>query len=386
VRVETNRVQGFVNGHAVLEVQDDAWRGGSAGLAKFRDTQAEFKDFIIGTNVPAVAKAATSPAQLAALTSRLQQVEKESDARVMEGLKDDAVAGRSVLLSRADELERQARRMRSIASDLHTRAVESALLQSLEGPEERIDLFHCALLVSWLDNPALDRDAYRAELAQLTRELQTTAGASSSETGKVAALTQFLFTDQGFHGSRTDYYNRANSYINEVLDDREGLPITLSILFLELARQIGVTNVAGAPVPTHFMVRFTPAAGEERFIDVFNGGRILTRSDAVELVGDNVDRVGDADFRAATKREIVTRMLHNLSGVAERDGAGRDALRYLDLIVALNPDSAPDRLARARLRIQNGEAVGAKADLRWVLEKKPAGIDLDRLEDLFRSL
>jgi regulator of sirC expression with transglutaminase-like and TPR domain len=388
VRVETNRIRGYVNGELVLESTDDAWRGGAVGLAKFRDTKAEFKEFYVGTNAPSVPRTMPSTEEIAAFARKLHQTENDSDAAMMEKMKADAAAGRSALLERAAQLDREAQRMRRVASELHAKSVEAALVSALEGRDENIDLFHAALLVSRLDNPELDIEAYRGELAQLVRELQTSLQGSSSvsDTGKVAALTKFLLTDQGFHGSRTDYYNRANSYINEVMDYREGLPITLSVLFLEMARKIGLTNVTGVPIPTHFMVGLSLGKGGDRFIDVFNGGRLITRSDAVELVADNVERIGDDDFRAATKREIITRMLHNLFGIAQRQGSLSDAIRYLDVIIALNPNSAPDRLSRARLQLQRGDAAAAKADLNWVLDRKPEGVDLERLADLLRTL
>jgi serine protease Do len=174
--------------------------------------------------------------------------------------------------------------------------------------------------------------------------------------------------------------------MNEVMDDREGLPITLSVLWLELARQIGLTNVAGAPLPTRFMVRFTPRGGGERIIDVFDGGKVLTRSEAVELVADNVERIDESMFGPAKKRDIITRMLNNLLGIAQREGSSGDALRYLDAMLAINPDSVPDRLQRARVQMQRGENAAAKEDLRWLIERDPPGIDTDRLAELLRSL
>jgi serine protease Do len=247
-------------------------------------------------------------------------------------------------------------------------------------------LFHAALLVAQLDNPGLEVDAYRAELAAWAEELRAHLSDNTHATTRLAAVTKLLFTDYGFHGSRTDYYNRANSYMHSVIDDREGLPITLAVLFLELSRAVGLTNVVGVPLPTRFMVAFRPEHGAERLIDVFDGGKVLSRSDAVELVAENVDSIGEDDFRAATKREIVTRMLRNLLGIAQRDGTSRDALRYLDAIVALNPNSAADRLARARLNMQRGENAAAKPDLQWLLENEPPGVDTDRLRELLQSL
>jgi len=355
VRVETNRILGFVNGERVMESSDDVLRAGKVGLAKFRDTKAQFKDFYVGTNAT-VGIAQTSP--------------------------DD----RNELLARAAQLENEAMELRRAASAAHAHATQSALIKALQGQEEKVDLFHAALLVAKLDNPEVDVAAYRAELRRMADELNATMANAASDTAKVATLTKFLFTDNGFHGSRTDYYNRANSYINEVMDDREGLPLTLAVLYLELARQIGLTNVVGVPVPTHFMVGFRPAGGREQLIDVFNGGKLLTRSEAVEMVAESVDAIGEGAFQPAKKREIITRMLRNLLGVAQRGGTASETLRYLDVIVALNPDSAPDRLNRARVQMQRGDGAAAKVDLQWLIEHEPPGVDLERLGELYRSL
>jgi regulator of sirC expression with transglutaminase-like and TPR domain len=356
VRVETNRILGFVNGEHVMESGDGMLRSGKVGLAKFRDTKAQFKDFYVGTN------AATGIAQLSPGGERTE------------------------LLTRAARLEKEAGELRRAASASHARTTESALMKALQGPEEKIDLFHAALLVAKLDNPEVDVGAYRAELKRMADELNAMLAKGASDTTKVAALTKFLFTDNGFHGSRSDYYNRANSYINEVMDDREGLPITLAVLYLELARHIGLTNVVGVPVPTHFMVGFRPAGGSDQLIDVFNNGKLLTRSEAVEIVAENVDAIDDDTFKPAKKREIVTRMLRNLLGIAQRSGSASDAVRYLDAIVALNSDSAPDRLNRARLQMQRGDSAAAKVDLQWLIEHEPPGIDMERLGELYRSL
>jgi serine protease Do len=376
VRVETNRITGWVNGELVLESADDAWRKGKVGLAKFRDTRAEFKNFQVGTNL-----AVSSPVSAIA---KLENTPTRTDQQLLAEMKTDGAAGRAAFLERARELDKEAVRLRRLASTVHARTVEAQLVKALEGAEDKIDLFHAALLVAKLDQPELDVAVYRAEFARLAQELKRQVP-NATETNKIATLSKFLFTDQGFHGNRTDFYNRANSYMNEVLDDREGLPITLSVLWLELARQLGVTNVAGVPLPTRFMVRFTPREGVEQIIDVFDGGKVLTRGDAVELVADNVDRIGERDFAPAKKRDIIARMLNNLLGIAQREDSA-DALRYLDAILALKPDSIPDRLQRARALMQRGDNAAAKEDLRWLLDHQPDGVDLERLGELYRSL
>jgi len=384
VRVETNRILGYVNGELVMESNDAERRNGKVGLAKFRDTKAQFKNFYVGTNAPSIATPVVSPELTAVISSALSS--GKSDAEVVASLKSGGEAAHAAVLERARQLDKEAQQMRRIASEMYARTIETALTAVLKEPEEKIDLFHAALLVAKLDNPELDMEAYRAEMARLADELRREVTEKASDTGKVAALAKFLFIDHGFHGSRMDFYNRANSYINEVMDDREGLPITLAVVYLELARQIGLTNVAGIPLPTRFMVRFEPRDGLEQIIDVFDGGKGLTRSEAVELVAENVNAIGEKDFQPARKHEIVTRMLHNLLGIAQREGNAGDALRYLNMIVALNPESAPDRLNRARVQMRAGNNAAAKVDLRWLLDHEPAGIDLERLAELYGTL
>jgi serine protease Do len=138
------------------------------------------------------------------------------------------------------------------------------------------------------------------------------------------ALTKHLFVDHGFHGSRTDYYNRANSYINEVMDDREGLPISLSVVFLELARRAGLKDVAGVPLPGHFMVRH-----KDQLIDVFDNGKLISRAEAEELIG---MPLLDRYLEPASKRDIILRMVRNLQNA----GSPAEAARYEDLIAALS--------------------------------------------------
>ena len=94
----------------------------------------------------------------------------------------------------------------------------------------------------------------------------------------------------------------------------------------------------------------------------------------------------DEDLRAASKNEIIRRVLRNLSGIAQNTESGLDSLRYVDVIVALSSENAVERLDRAVLRIRNGDTPGAKEDLLWILEKEPNGFDLERISELYHSL
>jgi len=367
VRVEAEKLLCYVNGELVAESDDEALKSGQVGLAKFRDTRAEFKGFQMGTNVSSIASA-PGPEHL---------VQPETQ---------DATSP-AALRQRARELEQEAARLRRQATSLHQQSVLAELSRTLEGPEEKIDLFKAALLVSRLDNAELEIEPYRQQVADMAREISARLPANADDAAKLVALRDYLFAENGFHGSRSDYYNRANSYLDRVLDDREGLPITLSILFMELAQRIGLSGVSGLPLPGHFMVAFKPKERPEQIIDVFNGGNVLSRSEAQDRVAEATgEGFRDADYRRATKHEIIVRMLRNLLGITQRGDPASEALRYLDAIVALSPESVPDRLGRAQLRLQTGDTAGAKADFKWLLDRKPSGVDLERIAEFYQTL
>src|SRR5262249_61070000 len=118
------------------------------------------------------------------------------------------------------------------------------------------------------------------------RKVAASLPPDASEDAKLAALDKFLFTERGFHGSRGDYYNRSNSYLSEVIDDREGIPITLSVLYMELAKRLGV-RVQGVGLTAHFVVRHTPSKGESQLIDVYEGARRITEKEGRALAMDH---------------------------------------------------------------------------------------------------
>ena len=137
------------------------------------------------------------------------------------------------------------------------------MLKELGGEESQIDLLRAALLIALLDDPKLNITDYIAELDRMATELKenldiavTSGGdqtAALSERQKLELLRLYLFEQNGFHGSRFGY-DKSNSYLNVVLDDREGLPISLSVVFMELGRRIGL-KIEGIPLPGRFVVR-----------------------------------------------------------------------------------------------------------------------------------
>jgi regulator of sirC expression with transglutaminase-like and TPR domain len=172
--------------------------------------------------------------------------------------------------------------------------------------------------------------------------------------------------------------------LNEVLDDREGLPITLSIVYMELARRIGMT-VEGVGLPGHFVVRFVPGEGEPQLIDVFEGASLVSREEANRRVKASTDReLTESDLAAPTKREIVLRMLQNLLSVSTSDTTALS--RYLNAALALDGNHGHYHWLRAIVRLRLEDRAGAAEDVEWLVEHKPEGVDQTRVLEMQRAL
>ena len=179
-----------------------------------------------------------------------------------------------------------------------------------------------------------------------------------------------------------EYYSKANSFLNEVIDDREGLPISLAVLFIELARKANIA-IEGIGVPRHFIVRHKPPGGKASLIDVFDKCKMITLEDAAKLSG---TRLAEADLVAGSKRDILERMVRNLINVATLEQDIQALMRYLDLALVIRASSAIDRWQRAVLRSRTGQPAGAASDLDWLIENHPEGIDQGSVESLRRRL
>ncbi|HRJ11301.1 MAG TPA: transglutaminase-like domain-containing protein, partial [Prosthecobacter sp.] len=283
---------------------------------------------------------------------------------------------------RRRELERQAAALRDLEKDLHRRAVTRDLLAELAKPEDKADLMRATLLLARHDNPEIEIRHYMQAFTRMVDELRHDPAIAKGTLPAIARLNEYLFEQGGFHGSRHDYESRSNSYMNEVLDDREGLPITLSVLYLELASRLGIPHVFGAPLPGKFMVAYRDGPeGELKLLDVFERGKTLT----VEEAALQLTRTGELDesfLQPATKKSIILRMLRNLLGGALDDESSvKESLPYLDLLLSIDPQAAVERLTRARMNQRLGHKDAAARDVEWLMENFPQdGPDQLRLQ------
>lgn len=368
-----------VNGEVVFRSTDRALQGSRVGLAKFRNTTAEFRGFRSGL---AEARPPELPPEvLAGFTAGREP---------REALKAHPAAADRFLQERAQRLENEAGRLRKLAMELHHEVAREALVAELAKPEAEIRLAHAALLLAWHDHPELEIAEVERQLAELGSDARSHVDRVQSEADRIDALRRFLFEEQGFHGSRGDYRNPANSHLQSVLEDREGIPITLSIVFLEVARAAGIAHLQGLPLPGHFLVRHSPPGGTPRLYDPFNGGIPITFSEADELGSQSAGVPVRSEFlEGATPRSILIRMIHNLRAFTMERSGVESALPYSDLLVALAPDArsaAAERVDRARLKSQLGDRDGAAADLRAILETVPTGPQETRIREALKAL
>ena len=210
------------------------------------------------------------------------------------------------------------------------------------------DDFHldqAALLIGAWDYPERNLDTYRSQLDVIAEIAAPFVSKAASGILRARAISDCLFDRLGFHGNVEDYYDPRNSFLSDVLDRKTGIPISLSVLYLEIARRVGLL-AQGVNFPGHFLVR---VAIEDAwlFIDPYTRGRTLTPSDLEALLRKTTTPTAVLEpsvIAAASKRQIVARMLVNLAGNYGRNGDLPRSLDVLERLAVLEP--ANPRIAR----------------------------------------
>ena len=377
VRVEQDRIVGSVNGQAIVDVAQVDLAPGRIGLCKFRNTKPQFRAFRFGRSVPSRFPSQSRMTELHNQLSGLGDRAALHDIDLI-GHTSELPLRLTILDQQAQELEQRAKDLRRLGEDLHVLSVCDELSQLVRDKSVRKqDLVRGALLIAKLDNAELNIETYVEAVDHMVDEIRQGFRDKTSAKEQLEALDDYLFKQNGFHGSRTEYYNAANSHLDRAIDDREGLPVTLSVLYISLAQRLGL-NVVGVGLPGHFVVRHEPPEGDSQLIDVFDRGNRLSRVQANMTVLEHTGRTTtDDDFRTTASLDILIRMLTNLQGLAQRDDDKNSLLRYSEAMVALAPDSPQARGIRAVHRHRAGRRQAAIDDLDWILDKRPPGIDLD---------
>ena len=260
------------------------------------------------------------------------------------------------------------------------REARRALGAMLAGDEDELDLALAALRVAQEEYPDLEPEPYLDQLAQLGARLRDRVGNETRPERQVAMLNALVFGDEGFRGNATHYYDPRNSYLNEVLDRRLGIPLTLSLVYLDVGRRAGLP-LSGVGLPAHFIVAYEAPGPDRLLIDPFHCGRLLSLADCGQLVQQafgNAVRFEPGQLVATPSRQILARLIGNLKGAYLRRGDLVRALRASEQASVVLP-TATELRDRGLLRYRLADFAGATADLGQYLEFEPAAPDADQI-------
>jgi regulator of sirC expression with transglutaminase-like and TPR domain len=254
-------------------------------------------------------------------------------------------------------------------------------------PETAIDLAEAALVIAQEEYPKLEVAHYLSCLDGMGAEVRARVGSVEDPHRLIAALGDYLFREQGFHGNSDDYYDPRNSFLNDVLDRRIGIPITLSAVYMEVGRRLGL-RLHGVGMPGHFLVKYV-GADEEILIDPFNGGALLSHADCQRIL----DRIyqGKVAFEprflaAVGTRQILSRMLNNLKATYFKKQDFAKALSVVERLLIIEPGSATEVRDRGLLLSQLRRYPEATADLERYLKLAPGAEDSGVICDHLRSI
>ncbi len=264
-------------------------------------------------------------------------------------------------------------------------------LQSLVGQhveEERIPLARAALTIARTEYPGLDFDRYLRRLQELAQRVKARLPAIADSAQTIAALNQVLFHEEEFRGNRENYYDPRNSFLNQVLDRKLGIPITLALVYMEVARRIGFP-LFGVGMPGHFLLKHYDVEGRETLIDAFNNGAVVSERECqtrLDEIYSGQLPLQPEFLLSVSRRQMLTRILNNLKNVYMGARNFRKALEVVDLICAIYPRSPEDVKQRALLRYNIGQMRGAIEDLELYLKMSPDASDADEIRHTALSI
>ncbi len=256
--------------------------------------------------------------------------------------------------------------------------------------DEAIDLAAGALTISRLFQPWLPAERYLERLDDLAADAGRRVPDGAELLDRVAALNEFLFGEVGFAGNQADFYDPRNSFLDQVMERRLGIPISLALVYVEVASRLGLPAF-GVGFPAHFLVRVGRGA-TALMLDVYAGGVSLAEEELdqrlAEVFGEGVFtvRANPSLLRPATKREILVRMLRNLVGVYRHRGDSANRLEALSAALTLAPDMAEELRERGLLYRDLGYAPAALADLHRFSELSDNAEDIASVADILRDL
>jgi regulator of sirC expression with transglutaminase-like and TPR domain len=252
-------------------------------------------------------------------------------------------------------------------------------------PDGRLDLARAALTIARWEYPGLQVEAYLERLDGLARGVDGSRR-STDPLGRLHRLREYLFVEQGFAGNREDYYDPRNSFLNDVLDRRQGIPITLSLVLIEVGKRLGLA-VEGIGLPGHFIAG-ARLNDSQIFLDPFNGGALLTPESCEKLVGRVLGRkvtLTEEHYAPVSGRQLLGRMLANLKAVYWQRQAWDKVVGVIDRLLVLDPKAAAEWRDRGIAWSNMGEIQRGLADWERYLTEFPNTKDHEAVKGHLRK-
>jgi regulator of sirC expression with transglutaminase-like and TPR domain len=253
--------------------------------------------------------------------------------------------------------------------------------------DAELDLMHAALLIAADEYPQLDVPYYLARLDAWADEISERVPAQAGVEGRIRELNRFLFGELGFSGDASNYYDPRNSYMNEVLERRRGIPISLSVVYMDLGRRMGL-KLAGVSFPGHFLVKL-PFGDGEVVIDPYYRGISLSAADLMQrlqiLSGEDISSPAPY-LAAASNKHILGRMLYNLKGIYQQQDKAEKTISVINKVLLVGPHLTNEYRERGLLLNQLECYHAALKDLQHYLKVTPDATDAETIRELVLRL
>jgi regulator of sirC expression with transglutaminase-like and TPR domain len=263
----------------------------------------------------------------------------------------------------------------------------AALVRS-EIEDERVDLLRAALTFARIEDPQLDLEHYMHRVEELARRVAARIQDLDDPAQVIAALNEVLFQEEMFRGNTVDYYSPRNSFLHHVLDRRLGIPITLALVYMEVARRVGFP-LFGVGMPGHFLLKHYDVDGRSILIDAFERGQVVTEEDCrqkLKSIYAGQVTLQPEFLLPVTRRQMLTRMLNNLRSIYLSQRDFRRAVQVVDLILVIYPRSPEDVKQRAVLRYNLDDYRGALSDFDEYVKMSPDASDAEEIRQTALSL
>ena len=259
---------------------------------------------------------------------------------------------------------------------------------SVDIDDDQLDLLRASLAMARVEYPLLDAEGYVREIEQLARRVSASIRETGDPQQSIAAVNRVLFDEEMFRGNTVDYYTPRDSFLNDVLDRRLGIPITLELVYMEVSRRAGFP-LLGVGFPGHFLLKHYEISGKALLIDAFERGKIVTEADCQRRLDTQYSgqlTLQPEFLMAVTHRQMLTRILNNLRTIYVSQRNFRKAVQIVDLVLVIYPRSPEDVKQRALLRHNFQDYRGALADFEDYVNMLPDASDAEEIRQAARAL